>query len=70
MLIPMVKVVETYWNGDSTILAMLVRSSNLEEYAVQLWTMSNYQWYMKHVMRFEKSSKPLWIAWDVIETDR
>ena len=60
---------ESYWNGDSSILAILIRF-NQNEYGLQLWTMSNYHWYMKHFYQFETGIKPLVITWDTIETNR
>lgn len=63
------KVLETSWNGDSSILTVLSRAGQ-SEYTLQLWTVSNYQWYMKKIMRFEENSRPLWISWDVIGTNR
>ncbi|KAK4012972.1 hypothetical protein OUZ56_025220 [Daphnia magna] len=63
------QVLESYWNGDSTILAMIIRFDQ-DVYGLQLWTMANYHWYMKHFCPFEKGLRPLWVMWDVIETNR
>jgi len=63
------QVLETFWNGDSTILAVFICSGE-EEYGIQLWTMSNYHWYMKQLISFSKNTRPLWISWDLIETNR
>lgn len=63
------QVLESYWNGDSTILAMIIRFDQ-DVYGLQLWTMANYHWYMKHFCPFKKGLRPLWVMWDVIETNR
>lgn len=65
----LLQVLESYWNGDSTILALIIRFDN-DTCGLQLWTMANYHWYMKHFSPFEKGVRPLWVTWDVIETNR
>lgn len=62
------RVVESYWNSDSSILALSVNSDS--ENHISLWTMSNYHWYMKQVITFAEGHRPLWISWDDIESHR
>lgn len=60
---------ESYWNGDSTVVALVVKLE-ADAYGLQLWTMGNYHWYMKQFIPFEKGIVPLWVVWDPVESFR
>ncbi|PIK35018.1 putative elongator complex protein 1 [Apostichopus japonicus] len=69
-----VKVIEVLWNLDSTILAVWMEDLssgnnsddiqiNTKSY-VQLWTVSNYHWYLKQSLTFDTSERVTAIFWD------
>lgn len=55
------------WNKDSTILAVVLREEN--DSFVQLWSTSNYHWYLKQSFPFP-SEKIQSIQWDVDQTTK
>jgi elongator complex protein 1 len=65
------KVNGIYWNLDSTILCIwseLVNENNANssEYQsiVQLWSVSNYYWYLKQSYHFSMPNKVTCVSWD------
>lgn len=46
-------VLDIQWNPSSDLLAILLENSS-SEYYVQLWSRSNYQWYLKKNLVFGK----------------
>ncbi|CZS90540.1 related to killer toxin insensitive protein 3 [Rhynchosporium agropyri] len=51
--------IKLYWNSDSTVLAVIMAS------CTELWTMSNYHWYLKQIINTENlipASPLLWHA--------
>ena len=57
-----VVVTDLTWNADSSVLAVLFHETSGVDY-VQLWTTSNYHWYMKQEIRFHNDNIST-IAWD------
>jgi elongator complex protein 1 len=53
------KHIQLSWNNDSSVLAVTFQNS------VQLWTMGNYQWYMKQelITSQEKAMSSQWLTW-------
>jgi elongator complex protein 1 len=53
------KIRELAWNSDSSVLAVLLQDR------VQLWTMSNYDWYLKQeiVVKRENPDSPFHATW-------
>lgn len=63
------KVNGIYWNLDSSILCVwsekVETNENSEfESVVQLWTMSNYHWYLKQSYNFPLTNKVASVSWD------
>ncbi|KAK3728978.1 hypothetical protein QZH41_008724, partial [Actinostola sp. cb2023] len=68
-----VKVNELQWNNDSTVLAVWLESMATEDCPdfipksyVQLWTVSNYHWYLKQELCFNatKEDRVACFVWD------
>ncbi|NWY91467.1 ELP1 protein, partial [Loxia curvirostra] len=65
-----VKVNEMLWNADSTILAIWLEDLNVENSNpntyVQLWTTSNYHWYLKQSLHFGslEENQVVSLQWD------
>jgi elongator complex protein 1 len=58
------KVVSLSWNCDSDILSILLRSLDNNSDVMQLWTTSNYHWYLKQEFNYEPREKVVKISWD------
>jgi elongator complex protein 1 len=65
------KVKEILWNLDSSILCVWSEKTDSEsnkydfvQSVVQLWTMTNYYWYLKQSYNFEMSNKVTALSWD------
>lgn len=65
------KVKDICWNLDSSILYVWSEKIDCEsnkydfvQSVVQLWTMTNYYWYLKQSYNFEMSNKVTAISWD------
>lgn len=66
-----VKVKELLWNSDSTLLAVWAedlkpRENDHPNTYIQLWTVSNYHWYLKQSLHFgnEPLKAPACVCWD------
>ncbi|KAI9015161.1 IKI3 family-domain-containing protein [Gaertneriomyces semiglobifer] len=60
---PEYKVTKAIWSADSSVLALWLQCND-EKSLVQLWTMNNYYWYLKHEVRPAKSDNFATIYWD------
>lgn len=64
------KVNGIYWNLDSSILCVWSERVNKDvglkdtQSVVQLWTTSNYHWYLKQSYNFDTSNKITSVSWD------
>ncbi|KAJ3055398.1 hypothetical protein HK097_010674, partial [Rhizophlyctis rosea] len=64
---PGAKVVELQWNADSSVLAVWLTRESSDSGAssvVQLWTSSNYYWYLKQEIRSVTGGAFTGVAWD------
>ncbi|KAI9245023.1 IKI3 family-domain-containing protein [Sporodiniella umbellata] len=61
------RVLEVFWNADSTVLAVWIEStlSGQLQKSVQLWTTKNYHWYMKQHISLAGNADITGFAWDV-----
>ncbi|KAK9712591.1 putative elongator complex protein 1 [Basidiobolus ranarum] len=62
------KIVEIFWNSDSSVLAIWLENENrtVNKSCIQLWTMNNYHWYLKQEIGFDAIEGPIVQAsWDV-----
>ncbi|XP_066271077.1 elongator complex protein 1-like [Branchiostoma lanceolatum] len=76
------KVLELLWNSDSTVLAVWLEELPVQTELegkpftpstyVQLWTVSNYHWYLKQSLHFGKNmaDKPAAVVWDAEHPNR
>ncbi|XP_078667379.1 elongator complex protein 1-like isoform X2 [Branchiostoma floridae x Branchiostoma belcheri] len=73
------KVLELLWNSDSTVLAVWLeelcsgeKQADTPSTYVQLWTVSNYHWYLKQSLPFGKdlADKPTAVVWDAEHANR
>ncbi|KAI8484997.1 hypothetical protein Bbelb_372430 [Branchiostoma belcheri] len=73
------KVLELLWNSDSTVLAVWLeelcsgeKQADTPSTYVQLWTVSNYHWYLKQGLSFGKdlADKPTAVVWDAEHANR
>ncbi|XP_019627149.1 PREDICTED: elongator complex protein 1-like [Branchiostoma belcheri] len=73
------KVLELLWNSDSTVLAVWLeelcsgeKQADTPSTYVQLWTVSNYHWYLKQSLSFGKdlADKPTAVVWDAEHANR
>ncbi|XP_022251795.1 elongator complex protein 1-like isoform X1 [Limulus polyphemus] len=64
------KIKEVLWNSESTILTIwgqLIQEKNgYNEHRILLWTTSNYHWYLKQSLSFNKYHVTA-VLWDVID---
>ena len=65
------KVNEILWNIDSSILCIWSELTDLEnevqsdyQSVIQLWTVSNYHWYLKQSFNFDRNKKISCVSWD------
>ncbi|KAI8490926.1 hypothetical protein Bbelb_313450, partial [Branchiostoma belcheri] len=73
------KVLELLWNSESTVLAVWLeelcsgeKQADTPSTHVQLWTVSNYHWYLKQSLSFGKdlADKPTAVVWDAEHANR
>ncbi|XP_071449948.1 elongator complex protein 1 [Hetaerina americana] len=61
------------WNADSTLLAVhcesMKGSENLSGY-IQLWSVNNYHWYLKKVVRYATYGQISLFSWDTLSSYR
>nr|XP_003463826.1 elongator complex protein 1 [Cavia porcellus]XP_013001319.1 elongator complex protein 1 [Cavia porcellus] len=67
------KVIDLFWNADSSVLAVWLEDLEREENPalksyVQLWTVGNYHWYLKQSLPFSTclKSKIVSLMWDPV----
>ena len=57
------RVLEVSWNSDSSVLSLFLEKQS-GAFAVQLWTVNNYYYYLKQELTFIKGAEPTSVVWD------